>query len=150
MRWAISICSASSGTSVTEQDASLTTRRSSMPTYVLVMVIGIWAMTMMVTKRSQPAVVCDRAQRPDADTVVMLSASWCGYCRAARRFLQGENIKHCEYDIETDAEGRRRFAAQPVKVIPILTLGEETFVGFEREQIVQALVAKGLREPGHD
>ena len=150
MRWAVSICSASSGTTVTEQDASLTTRRSPVPIYVLVLVIGAWAMTMMVSNRSQPAVVCDRAHRPDADTVVMLSASWCGNCRAARRFLQGENIKHCEYDIETDAEGRRRFAMQPVKVIPILTLGAETVLGFEREQIVQALVAKGLREPGHD
>ncbi len=150
MRWAVSICSASSGTTVTEQDASLTTRRSPVPIYVLVLVIGAWAMTMMVSNRSQPAVVCDRAYRPDADTVVMLSASWCGNCRAARRFLQGENIKHCEYDIETDAEGRRRFAMQPVKVIPILTLGAETVLGFEREQIVQALVAKGLREPGHD
>ena len=150
MPWAVSICSASSGTTVTEQGASLTTRRSPVPIYVLALVIGAWAMTMMVSNRSQPVVVCDRAQRPSADTVVMLSASWCGYCRAARRFLQGENIKHCEYDIETDAEGRRRFAMQPVKVIPILTLGEETFVGFEREQIVQALVAKGLRELGHD
>ena len=150
MRWAVSICSASSGTTVTEQDAALTTRRSPVPIYVLVLVLGAWAMTMMVSNRSQPAVVCDRAYRPDADTVVMLSASWCGYCRAARRFLQGENIKHCEYDIETDAEGRRRFAMQPVKVIPILTLGEETFVGFQREQIVQALVVKGLRELGHD
>ncbi len=150
MRWAVSICSASSGTTVTEQDASLTTRRSPVPIYVLVLVIGAWAMTMMVSNRSQPAVACDRAHRPDADTVVMLSASWCGNCRAARRFLQGENIKHCEYDIETDAEGRRRFAMQPVKVIPILTLGAETVLGFEREQIVQALVAKGLRKLGHD
>lgn len=133
---------------MTEQTVPPVPRRSSVASYGLVLVIGAWALATTVSQHSPPAVVCDHAQRPTADTVVMLSASWCGYCRAARRFLQGEHIKYCEYDIETDAEGRRRFAAQPVKVIPLLMLGEETFVGFEREQLVQALVAKGLRELG--
>jgi mycoredoxin len=148
MRWAVSICSVSSGTTVIEQAGPSTPRRSSVASYGLVLVMGAWALAMTLGHRSPPAVACDATQRPAADTVVMLSASWCGYCRAARRFLQDENIKHCEYDIESDAEGRRRFAAQSVKVIPILTLGEETFVGFEREQLVQALVAKGLRALG--
>ena len=38
------------------------------------------------------------------------------------------------------------WTAQAVKVIPILTLRDQTFVGFEREEIEQALVAKGLRK----
>ena len=97
-----------------------------------------------------PRILCGQQLTPDANTVVMLSASWCGFCRQARIFMHDEHIKHCEYDIETDQEGMRRFAAQPVKVIPILTLGDETFVGFEREQLVQALVAKGLRVLGED
>lgn len=115
------------------------------PSYVLVLVISAWVIFQMVSNRSLAPIRCDQDLGPDADTVVMLSASWCGYCRQARRFLQGEHIKHCEYDIETDAEGKRRFEAQPMKIIPILTLRDQTFVGFEREQIEQALVAKGLR-----
>lgn len=99
----------------------------------------------MVSNRSLTPIRCGQELKPDADTVVMLSASWCGYCRQARRFLQGENIKHCEYDIEGDAEGRRRFAAQPMKIIPILTLRDQIFLGFEREQIEQALKANGVR-----
>ena len=115
------------------------------PSYALVLLISVWVITQMVSNRSAAPIRCGQQLTPDADTVVMLSASWCGYCRQARRFLQGEHIKHCEYDIESDAEGRRRFEAQPVKVIPILTLRDETFVGFEREQIEQALMAKGVR-----
>ena len=148
MRWGASICSVLSGTTVTDQQASGTARRRSLPTYVLVLVLGAWAMTMMLTQRTPAPVRCDRPLQPDANTVVMLSASWCGYCGAARRFLHKEQIKHCEYDIETDAEGRRRYAALPLKVVPILSLGKETFIGFEREQLEQALVAKGLRKPG--
>ena len=119
--------------------------RQRWPSYALVLVISLWAIIQMVSNRSLAPIRCGQELKPDADTVVMLSASWCGYCRQARRFLQGEHIKHCEYDIETDAEGKRRFEAQPVKVIPILSLSDQTFVGFEREQIEQALVAKGLR-----
>jgi glutaredoxin len=120
--------------------------RNHLPTYALVVVIGLWAMIQMVSNRSPEAIRCGQHLTPDADTVVMLSATWCGYCRQARRYLVGERIKYCEYDIETDAEGKRRFAAQAVKVIPILTLRDQTFVGFEREEIEQALVAKGLRK----
>lgn len=102
----------------------------------------------MVSNRSLTPIRCGQQLNPDADTVVMLSASWCDYCRQARRFLQGEHIKHCEYDIESDAEGKRRFEAQAVKIIPILTLRDQTFIGFEREQIEQALMARGLRDLG--
>lgn len=125
-----------------------TSPRQRWPSYALVLVISVWVITQMVSNRSLAPIRCGQQLTPDADTVVMLSASWCGYCRQARRFLQGEHIKHCEYDIESDAEGKRRFEAQPVKVIPILTLRDETFVGFEREQIEQALMAKGLRDLG--
>lgn len=121
-------------------------RRNNLPTYALVVVIGLWAVAQMASHRSPSPIRCGQELQPDADTVVMLSASWCGYCRQARSYLKGENIKYCEYDVETDSEGRRRFAAQKVKVIPILTLRGETFVGFEREAIEQALVAKGLRK----
>ena len=122
--------------------------RQRWPSYALVAVIGVWAAIQMVSNRSLAPIRCGQQLNPDVDTVVMLSASWCGYCRQARRYLQQEHIKHCEYDIETDAEGKRRFEAQPVKVIPILTLREQTFVGFEREEIEQALMAKGLRGLG--
>ncbi len=142
MPWDASTSGATSGTTVSEPAAA---KRNKLPTYALVVVIGLWAMAQMVSNRSPAPIRCGHDLVPDADTVVMLSASWCGYCRQARRYLVGENIKYCEYDIETDSEGQRRFAAQAVKVIPILTLRDETFVGFEREEIEQALVAKGLK-----
>lgn len=100
---------------------------------------------MAVRSQVPPAIECDLTLRPDADTVVMLSASWCQYCRAARRFLHREHIKYCEYDIETSTEGRRRYRAQTTHVIPILSLRDQVFIGFDESQITQALIGYGLR-----
>lgn len=133
-----------------DQAPAASTRRLRWPSYALVLVVGAWLMIKTVSNFAVPRVMCGRPLMPDAQTVVMLSASWCGYCRQARTYMHEQHIKHCEYDIETDQEGIRRFAAQAVKVIPILTLGEQTFVGFEREALDQALAAKGLRPVGED
>lgn len=88
---------------------------------------------------------CDIDVRPDADTVVMLSAAWCGYCRRARTWLVANDVRHCEYDVETQAAGRDQFAALPVKVVPVFKLRGDTLVGFNRTELEQALAAHGLR-----
>ena len=98
--------------------------------------------------RGPAPLACGEDVAPDADTVIMLSASWCGYCRAARRWLQAEGIAHCEYDVETTREGQRRFAALPHRVVPVFEIRSDTLFGFNRTEIEQTLIAHGLAEFG--
>ena len=92
------------------------------------------------------AIACDSAT-PDVD-VVMLSASWCGYCRRARAYLHENNIRHCEFDIEHTAVGRKRFDAQPLKVIPVIEVGgRDTLIGFNPTELEQSLLAHNLIDP---
>lgn len=115
--------------------------------YALVVVLVAWAGLMLVTRTpARPPVTCGEDLEPDADTVVMLSAAWCTYCRRARNYLQDNGIRHCEFDVETSAEGRERFAALPVKVIPVLHIRDDMLVGFNRVEIQQSLMAHGLAE----
>lgn len=108
--------------------------------------IGAVAIVMSVLIReSDPApIACTDQLAADRDTVVMLSASWCGYCRRARAFLHAEGIAHCEFDIETTARGRELFARAPAKVIPILTIRGRTLVGFDDTEIKRILAAHGI------
>lgn len=111
---------------------------------LLVLGAAFVALTRLASPPARDAIACDRDLAPDADTVVMLSASWCGYCRRARAFMQDRGIRHCEYDVETTDEGRRRFAAMPVKVVPVIQVREDTLVGFSRTELMQTLVAHDL------
>lgn len=89
---------------------------------------------------------CGRDVAVNDDTLVMLSASWCSYCRRARAYLQSEQIAHCEYDVETNDEGRRQFAQLKVKVIPVIKIRDEVLFGFNRAAIHDALVGYGLAD----
>lgn len=116
------------------------------PWLLLVAVAGAFALRPLLQPATPAPLTCGRDVAPDDDTLVMLSASWCGYCRAARRWLQAEEIRYCEYDVETSQEGWRRYDALPVKVVPVFQLRSETLVGFNRDEIRQTLAAHGLAE----
>ena len=108
---------------------------------VLIAVVGLtWP------RPAPQALRCGIDVEPNDDTIVMLSASWCGYCRRARAYLQARDIAHCEYDVEQTAEGRRRFAELPQRVVPVFEIRGERLFGFNRTEIEQTLIAHGLAE----
>lgn len=43
--------------------------------------------------------------------VVMYATSWCPYCQQARNYFREQGIAYTEYDIERDAEAKRRYQA---------------------------------------
>lgn len=128
-----------------EPDGPATVKpRSRRPMIVAVLFVLAAAFVLGRTGGSLTPIRCGIDHTPGADTVVMLSAAWCGYCRRARAYLQKEGIAHCEYDIETSERGRELFARVPVKVIPILMIRDDTLVGFDSVEIEQSLAAHGI------
>ena len=109
----------------------------------------IGATFVFLTYRSAGPVVdpvyCVDETAAQAADVVMLSASWCRYCRSARGFLVSNGVNYCEFDIERSVTGARRYAASPVRAIPILSIRDETLVGFNRHQLEQTLIGYGIK-----
>ncbi|GAA0706144.1 glutaredoxin family protein [Dokdonella soli] len=96
---------------------------------------------------------CTRAPSVDQTTlrtivgnepVVLLSASWCGYCRKLRTDLKQWGVHYREYDIENSTAGTRAFALLKGSGVPILLVGERRFHGYVPRQIHTSLRDAGL------
>jgi mycoredoxin len=74
--------------------------------------------------------------------IVLYSASWCGYCNAARALLQRENVKFTEFDIEKSKEGAELYRGLRVRGVPVLEIGNEVIRGYSEQRILAALKNK--------
>lgn len=75
-------------------------------------------------KRSTPAATLATS------AVVLYSASWCGYCKAAKAYLGSRRIAYQEVDVDT-AAGQASYAqAGGGNGVPLLVAGGERIQGF--------------------
>jgi glutaredoxin len=77
------------------------------------------------------------------DGIVMLSAEWCGYCKALRLELDGMGVDYRELDIETSEEGELAFQAVRARGVPVLVVGQEIVRGYNPERARELIRAAG-------
>lgn len=85
------------------------------------------------------------AARPADAEVVLYSASWCGVCKATRRFLEQQGVAFTEKDVEKDpganAEMQRkaRAAGKTPRGVPVIDFGGEIILGFDQGRLRQLI-----------
>lgn len=82
-----------------------------------------------------------------SEPVVLLSASWCSYCRKLRTDLKQWGVRYREYDIERSEAGMRAFSLLKTSGVPVLLVGDRRFHGYVPRQIHQSLSEAGLLPP---
>ncbi len=88
------------------------------------------------------------ANRPKHSAVTMYSASWCGVCNKARKFLTKEGIPFREIDVEKDKPAAEALAVRAKKQgvdtsgVPIFAVGQKIVGGFDEKGLL-ALIKKG-------
>lgn len=107
-------------------------------------IAGMIALMQFVQAPDVAPVKCDSDVAADTVDVLMLSASWCGYCARARQMFVKDGINYCEYDVEQTQTGAKLYAQSGVRGVPIIYVGEDVFVGFNPHEIRQALVAADI------
>lgn len=101
-------------------------RRATMP-LVVVLVGGMALLQWVARERPGPA---PKPCGPEGASVVMLSTTWCGYCRAARRHLTARAVDWCELDVETTEAGAARYQALGGRGVPVFVDGTRVLQGF--------------------
>jgi len=75
--------------------------------------------------------------------VVLYSADWCGWCRKAKRHLDGMGINYEIRDIDIPENLNDLVAKTGQKGIPVLDVGGRIVTGFAPDQYEQLLRARG-------
>lgn len=72
--------------------------------------------------------------------VTVYSATWCAFCHAAKEYLDKLGVKYTDKDVEKDpAAGLEAVNKSGQRGIPVLDVGGEVIIGFDRPRIDAAL-----------
>jgi glutaredoxin 3 len=72
--------------------------------------------------------------------VIVYSAPWCVFCRMAKDYFKSKNVAFKEIDIDQDPAAAQALVAKTgMAGVPVVEIGEETILGFDRQRIDLAL-----------
>jgi glutaredoxin len=71
--------------------------------------------------------------------VVLYATQWCPYCQRTRQFFKDNGITYTEWDVETSAEGARRYRELGGTRVPLVTVNDTIIRGYSPEGIRAAL-----------
>ena len=65
--------------------------------------------------------------------VIMYSASWCGYCKKARKYFKKNRIAFTEYDVEKNEKARKKYKKLGATGFPVILVGKKRMNGFSEK-----------------
>ena len=79
------------------------------------------------------------------DQVIVYSAVWCAFCHAAKDYFDKLGVKYTDKDVEKDpAAGLEAVDKSGQRGIPVIDIGGQIIIGFDRPKIDAVLKAKQL------
>ena len=71
--------------------------------------------------------------------VVVYTSNTCPYCTMAKYYLNEKGVEFEEKNVQNDAAARDELISMGYTGVPVLVIGEEEIVGFDRARIDGAL-----------
>lgn len=71
--------------------------------------------------------------------VTVYSSDACPYCVTAKDYLVENDVEFEEKNIQTDSEARNELMQMGHMGVPVLLIGDEEIVGFDKNKIDKAL-----------
>lgn len=72
--------------------------------------------------------------------VTIYSTPTCHFCHMTKDFLNEKNIPFKDYNVAIDLEKRQEMVDKSGQMgVPVIVIGEEVMVGFNREKLSEAL-----------
>jgi len=71
--------------------------------------------------------------------LILLTTTWCGACKSAKRYLNAKKISFTEYDAENSEQGRSLMKKYKGRGYPTLIIGDESITGFNSRWVEKRL-----------
>jgi glutaredoxin 3 len=77
--------------------------------------------------------------------ITIYGAEWCAFCHMAMRYLDDKDVKYTYIDVDKDpAKGMEAVEKSGQRGIPVIDLGGDIIVGFDRPRIDAGLKSLSL------
>ena len=77
--------------------------------------------------------------------ITIYSAQWCGFCHAAKNYLDKLGVKYEDRDVDNNPEFAQEAVSKSGQMgIPVIDIDGQIIMGFNRPEIDAALKAKKL------
>ena len=98
------------------------------------------------TTEREPTAEPSETASGDLRQVVMYSTTWCGGCRAAKRYFAERGITYEEIDSECVAGAAKNVMAwaNGNKTVPTMVIGNKVVVDWRQKLVEDALVSEGI------
>ena len=71
--------------------------------------------------------------------VIVYTSNTCGYCHAAKDYLDSLNVEYEERNVSTSMDARKELMQQGFMGVPVLLVDGEVIQGFDKAKIDQLL-----------
>ena len=76
--------------------------------------------------------------------VTIYTTPTCHFCHMAKEFFKEHNVPYSEYDVARDLQKRQEMIQRSGQMgVPVIFIGDELIVGFDKERIAGALGITG-------
>jgi glutaredoxin 3 len=76
----------------------------------------------------------------DKPAVTIYSAPWCAFCHMTKHYLDSLGVKYKDIDVEKEHNAARQLVEKTGQAgIPVVEVGPETIIGFDKQRLDDAL-----------
>jgi glutaredoxin len=79
-----------------------------------------------------------------AAKVKVYGATWCGYCKRAKAYLQARGTPFEDIDVERSAQGKSEFRSLGGRGVPVILVGDQRMDGYRQETLEGMLKHAGM------
>ncbi|WBW50190.1 glutaredoxin family protein [Peptoniphilus equinus] len=73
------------------------------------------------------------------DKVTVYTSNTCPYCTMAKDYLNDRGVEFVEKNVQNDAEARSELLEKGYTGVPVIVVGDEEIVGFDKHKLDSAL-----------